>query len=480
MHGGMNNCAGVMLIGALLVGGCAPISHQPISLQRDAGWQRYTQRTLNDQALRDFLADAGMPSEVWPRPHWDFERLTLAMLHFNAELEVSRARWQLQLAEGALANQPHRPRFDVQLEHHSDSSDGGDDLPAWSAGFVFELLIERAEKRNARKQHWNALAAAARLDVEAQAWQLRAELRQQLLARYDLQHRLVLLAERQTLLDEAVELLRRREQLGQAGSFEVGATRLQRSQQSLVMAQARVQLGDADSEVARIIGLAPDALGDTAFTWQGIDELPGPASLDGAALQRNALLNRHDLGKALEDYAAEEWAVKLAVESQYPDITLSPGYLFDQNDNIWMVGIGWLLPLFHDQQPAIDAALARRELAAARFRALQAAIVARVQAALAGYRARHALIAEARELLAAQQTRCDLIERELELGYADRLDVVRARLELMQAKMALHDARIEAMKAYGGLENTVQLPIHPALSDRGAGEISVLKEVEAR
>jgi cobalt-zinc-cadmium efflux system outer membrane protein len=448
-----------LLLGALTTAGCARIEHQPEPLQRDSGWEGFAQRTLEDDSLRQFLSDTGMPSEIWPLPAWDFERLTLAMLHFNPDLEVSRARWRLRLAEGELASQRPGPRVDVQLEHHSDTSDGNDSLPAWSAGFVFELLIERAEKRNARREHWQALAAAARLDVEAQAWQLRAQLRDQLLARRDIESRLALLEERQTLIEEAVELLRRREQLGQAGSFEVGTMRLELSRQTLAMAQARVERNEVDNEIARIIGITPAAWQEATFDWQGIAELSAPDRLDSATLQRDALLNRHDLGKALEDYAAEEWAVKLAIESQYPDITLSPGYLFDQNDNVWMVGISWLSALLHNHGPAIEAALARRELAAARFRAMQAAIISRVLAALANYRGRYALIAEARNLLAAQQTRRDLIERELELGYADRLDALRAQLELIEAEIALHDARVAAMKAYGTLENTIQRPM---------------------
>ena len=91
-----------------------------------------------------------------------------------------------------------------------------------------------------------------------------------------------------------------------------------------------------------------------------------PAPPNDSAVQHSALLNRLDVRAKLFDYAAADAAVKLEIARQYPSVTLSPGYLWDQGDNIWSLVATVLVPAAGNK-PAIQAAQARRERPRASF-----------------------------------------------------------------------------------------------------------------
>ena len=64
-------------------------------------------------------------------------------------------------------------------------------------------------------------------------------------------------------------------------------------------------------------------------------------------LQESALLNRLDIRRSLEKYAAAESKIKLEVAKQTPDISLSPGIAFEFGDSIWSLGFSTLLNLLN-------------------------------------------------------------------------------------------------------------------------------------
>ena len=88
-------------------------------------------------------------------------------------------------------------------------------------------------------------------------------------------------------------------------------------------------------------------------------------SFDGSISKEDftyALLNRLDIREALARYQAAEARLRLEVARQYPDITLSPGFLWDQGDLVWSVGAAILAPLFDINQGPIGEAEAARVL----------------------------------------------------------------------------------------------------------------------
>ena len=90
-------------------------------------------------------------------------------------------------------------------------------------------------------------------------------------------------------------------------------------------------------------------------------------------LRRRALTGRGDVQSSLAQYAATQAALQLAIANQYPNLTLSPGYSYDQGNNKFgFASPGLELPIFNQHQGPIAQAVAHRKQAAASFTALQA------------------------------------------------------------------------------------------------------------
>jgi outer membrane protein TolC len=181
--------------------------------------------------------------------------------------------------------------------------------------------------------------------------------------------------------------------------------------------------------------------------------------LPAEASQRAALLNRLDLRAALARYAAAESALQLEIAKQRPDITLSPGYSFDQGDNRWSLGLSLILALLNKNEGPIAAASARRETEAASFDVLQASIIAEQEQALAKYRVALDEIAAAERSLQSQRQQQALTARQFEAGYSDRLELAGVRLEAVSAERHLLSRRIKAKQALGTLEDALQQPL---------------------
>ena len=151
-----------------------------------------------------------------------------------------------------------------------------------------------------------------------------------------------------------------------------------------------------------------------------------------------------------------EAALKQQIARQYPDITLSPGYLFDQADNVWSLGATALLPLLDRNQGPIAEARAQRDLAARRFESLQAQVLSELQNARAAYLAALKSIQSAENLQKRLQVQEGVIRRQVEAGETDRLALLRAELETQAARVAAQDIYAEAWRALARLEDATQ------------------------
>jgi len=203
------------------------------------------------------------------------------------------------------------------------------------------------------------------------------------------------------------------------------------------------------------VGVPVAALQGAALDWTSLDSPPDLPS----GLQEVGLLNRLDVRRALADYAAAEAVLGLELARRYPDVILGPGYLFDQGDRKFTLGLSVSLPLFNQNGGPIEEAEARRQEAAARFLAVQARAIGEFEEASARYRAALAQLALTRDLLAEVDGRLAGVRRMVEAGEADRVTLLGAQVE----RAALESARLEALRraqeALGALEDAVQRPI---------------------
>ncbi len=435
------------------LGACMKQSYQAQPLEPELLAQHFYQRSLDSDSLRQFMTENAYRLQQWPLQSWDNNALILAALHYHPDLLLARARYALARAAEISAGQKPNPGLGMTPEIHSDEGNSGSPI---SFGFLLDWPLERSAKRQARIDAASAQSDAQHTEIRQTAWVLRDQVSRQYIEYLDASGRKRLLLQSEGLLQENMKLLQRRVELGESGGFELSSQRLELQRLQLQILKHETRIAASFSALAVSIGLPLSALENIEISSEGAELLPAEDQIDVGALQRQALQGREDILAALHRYAASEARLREAVEKQQPDVNLSPGYLFDQGDNVWSLGISWLLPLFHSHEGAIAEASAQRDLDAAEFIALQMRVINKLQSSYQAYC--HALRAwqSARQLEADLGQRLLQMERQFELGYSTRLELNRQRLELYEAGLSLHDFKFNALRALAELEDSAQ------------------------
>ena len=176
------------------------------------------------------------------------------------------------------------------------------------------------------------------------------------------------------------------------------------------------------------------------------------------------LQNNYDIRVKLAEYNAFEARLKQEIIKQYPDLNLSPGFIFDQGDNIWALGAAWVLPLFHNNEGQIERALAERKLKQAEFLQLQTRLLNQLERKRQNFIDKYAAYQNSLQMVSSLQTRADQIEKQFELGYSDRLSVYLARLEIEKANQAIFEVELDVMRAAAELEAVTQQSFDPDIN----------------
>lgn len=435
----------------------APQSYIPAPLDARQIFASYTSHDLDDPALREFLAEHGHAVADWPQERWDLTSLTLAALFFNPEFQVAKARWRLQKTDETIAGQRINPTFNLPLGWYVELAE--EDRSPLLLGAVLELVLERPGKRQARIDQAVLKTAAARIDIGRVAWDIRSRVYAALTDYVTARQTRNALEQRQAVIEDIHTVLRRRKELGQVGAFELSTTRLELQRIRLELSEQQRLIDEARVRLAAAIGIDPADLEGRGLLSPDPDGLPPAAELPVPDVRGLALLNRHDVRRVLTEYAAQEAALRLEIEKQYPDINLSPGFVFDQSDYLWQLGAAWVLPLLHRNEGQIAAAMQRRALLREQFMSLQAAIVNDVHQARSTYLGHLRTYQEAQALQAEAHDYQKQIGEQLEAGYADRLEYLRARQALTEAGQAAVTSRTALLQAFAALEQALQYPL---------------------
>ena len=446
-------CLSVALV---LLGGCAVYTPKPLVPSETLS--RFESRTLDDPGLKVFI-ERNRPRDLpaWPPAQWDLRLLTLAAFHYHPDLDVARAEWSVAKAGVITAGQRPNPRAGFNPGYNAGSASG---VSPWIFGFSLDVPLETAGKRGYRAARAGHLAQAARLNIAAAAWKVRSRLRARMLELQAAVETAVLRERQRAIQEKLVRALEKRLAAGEVAQPEVTQARISRDRAVLLLGDARKRIAEARVAVADAIGVPAAALDVHDVSFGFMNEFP--ADLPPADVRRKALLNRPDVLASLAEYEAAQSSLQLEIARQYPDLSIGPGYKWDQGDNKWSLGFSVSLPVFNRNQGPIAEAEARRAESAARFTALQARVIGESDRALAGYRESLNKLEAADALLASHQSRRQSAERMFHAGEADRLALLGARLELETGALARLEALAGVQRALGLLEDAVERPLVPA------------------
>ncbi|MBV8880637.1 MAG: TolC family protein, partial [Planctomycetaceae bacterium] len=349
-----------MAAALLLLAGCSGPDPRPLDPERSEA--EFRSRRLDDPELLAWLEAQGVRR---PAP-WTLDSLTLAAFYFHPDLDVARARLVGVRAGETTAAEVPNPVLSANLEKVIGSAPFG--TSPWVYGFNLQMPLDFLWKRGYRMDEARARSQGARLELAEAGWQARRRVRAALLE-VVLRGREIELRTRDRALrgnaSAAAALLL---STGEASRLEADRARIEETGSLLALEELRGTAQSARAALASAVGLPLAGLGTEAVEWPTLDappELP-------EGLQEAGLLNRLDVRRALAEYAAAEAVLGFELAKRYPDVTLGPGYLFDQGDRKFTIGLSVSLPIFNQNGGPIAEAEARRQESAARFLAIQA------------------------------------------------------------------------------------------------------------
>lgn len=443
-----------MLVCAGQLVGCAHYQPQPLSPR--ASLAGFESRSLNDPALRAFLAANQVAAPAAGHP-WTLKTLTLAALYYQPALAEARAR--LLAAQADRISAAERPNPSLSIAPAHDAGVPGAVHP-WIAPLSLDWPVETAGKRGYRIAEAQHLAAAQGWDLVGTVWQVRSRLRAALLGIYAARRSQSLLAREESTWRQVVRLLQRQLAAGNVSGYELARARIELDRAILARQAAASQVEQSRIALAGALGVPLRALDGAKVSLADLQAFP--RELTGPQARQQALLGRADVRAALERYAASQSALQLEIARQWPDVDLGPGFIWNEQltgDREWQLGLSLPLPILNRNQGPIAEARARRALAAAHFMTVQTTAVARIDASLADYESARRQLVTADSLLGDLEHQLRSADAQVAAGELQPLDRVNARLAYEAGARNRLDALIGMQQALGRLEDAMQSPL---------------------
>lgn len=437
----------------VFISGCARYQVKP--LQPEVRLSEFKARTLDEPSLIQYVNSNLRSPMTFPQPRWELPALTLVAFRYHPEIELARARAASVEAAIATASQRSNPNFSFGTTLETPFQDT---LP-WILTPALDLLFERPAERKFRTAEARHLANAARWDIGATAWQVRSRLRTRFTDHIFAVRELELLREEEAIRTEYLSLLQAKLELGDVSRLEIEASRIE-------LQRVRLQVNTAEGRVSETRAALPEAVGLSAGAIAALEfyepRLEKPVELTAdqlRTLESDALLNRVDIYRALDQYAAAEAALQMEIAAQRPNFALGPAFRWREGQQRWTLGVSFDLPIFNRNQGPIGEAEARRETVARGFDRLQASVVAEVEQASATYRAAINERQSVDELNSAAEDLLTATQQLFDLREVDYTTVVAARLEAALARTAgiLALRRVHVVLAM--IENAIQRPL---------------------
>lgn len=443
----------LLLLVTLLLCGCTVRRYQALPIVPGQSASRLEARNFADPGMRAYVEkNLGHSVAPWPPKTWDLRTLSLAALYFHPSVEAARAR--LAEAEAAILTAGARPNPSLSIAPGVPSP--------WLLNLDFAVPIETAGKRGHRIQSARSLNQAALLDLADAAWKVRSGVRLALLNCVLASRNLDALRAEEELRAGQVKLLEQRLTVGEIARPEVDAARIELSKTHLAIAEAEGKVSESRAALAASMTVPTASLDGMDFAWAELDSPPAAESLSPAAIQRDAVLDRLDVRRALAQYAAAEADLQLEIAKQYPDLQIGPGYTYEEGHSYFTLGLSATLPVFNRNQGPIAEAEARRREVAAAFVEKQTQVIAESETSLARYVSALQALAEAgQSLRTLQDTQLQRTQRAVQLGEEDRLTLYGVEIEHAVVLRGRLDALARAQSALGELEDAVERPLDP-------------------
>ncbi len=451
-----------ILILCLFASGCTVTpAEKPLNLKSSA--DNLVAKDPTSATFNTFLIEHGYDPSELPLQRWDIDSLTLCALYFHTKLDVAKQQLALARLSVQTAGIRQAPTLNADLAR---SNQANEDIRPWSYGLTIDIPIETYNKRGLKIEKAEKNVAIAEIDLAELAWQLRSQIAADLTTHHQTQAEINLLEEELATQNNLVEMLERRVNVGMASNTELSTARLlslkvQHQLKNKVAEMQRINaLLAADvgltSEMFSKIKIKPLSLTETLSQQQAALE----QGLTTEVLREQALLNRIDLRRRILQYAAAETEIKLQAAKQMPDITISPGILYEFGDRIWSLGFSRLLNMLQKNTALIEEAKQLRAVEGAAIENLQADIIASVTNTKIQYATAKQSTEQAAQALDKQNSIAAKMQQQFDAGLIGKLDLTRYKLNTIIAKQQLVTSQFAQLNAAHQIENLMQKPLY--------------------
>jgi cobalt-zinc-cadmium efflux system outer membrane protein len=435
--------------------GCA-IS-EPAELDPQKSEAEFRARTLEDAGLVRFIEANRAKTSTPSRPEgWDLGTLTLVAFYFHPELDLARARLTQAQAGRVTAGMWPNPVVGVELSKVANVEPG---FKPWIYGANLSIPIDTLWKRGYKIEEAERTSEAATLALAETGWRVRSRVRAALADHLLWLRELDLRRDEAAARTQVVGALERKLALGDIFRLDVDVAQGDLHATRLQIHTAEGKVAESRAELAASVGLPGSSLRGIRLEWPDLVSPPPLASLGGETALEPALQGRLDLRGLLAEYGAAVAALRHEMAARYPDVSLGPGYTYDQGQKKFNLGLQITLPLLNQNDGPVAEAEARRKEVAARFAVAQAAAIAELETALERYRAALAELEEAGKSLDLLRARERSGRRAIELGDLEPTALLGTRLELVKAEQSRVESLRHAEDALGSLEDAVQRPL---------------------
>ena len=396
--------------------------------------------------------DARTLDEKPPGAAWSGADLLAAALRRNPQIAEARAKYAAALAAARAAKASPGPSLTLTAEYANEA-------PHWGYSGGSDIPLDIGTRRSARITTAQLQALQAFYDLGEAVWSVRTALEK---ARGDLnaaRTEMVLATLAAGVRADRAGRMEERVRAGQDARALAIAAQGDAVNANRRAAAANGRREAAVADLAKALGVSPAAARDLVLD----PVVEAPPLTDLAAWRRDAAISRRDVLRAIADYDLAEQALRLEVANQYPSVSLGPGYNYDHGVTKLPFNLSLALPPWDLNRHAIAQAEAARAAAGRSLELAQANALAQVDTATAALTTAQDDFRRTRDrdLPMAQRAHAGA-DRSLRAGEGDKVDELAAEGAVLDAQLALLDARHAAAGATADLEDALRRSFDPA------------------
>jgi outer membrane protein TolC len=452
---------------------CTHLPYVAKPLETEQALQKFQEKSIHSHEFKAYLLKQGYAEQAVPFKSWGLDELTYSALFYHSNLSLAKSKLALAQSNIEIAGLKQNPTIGAQLAHSNLAN--GDKRP-WAYSLQVEIPIETTNKRAIKVEEAQHLAEVAEMEVAETAWNLRHQLKMDIIDYAENTENIKLLEKHLTTYEKLITLYDKRLLQGLTSNIEVSRIKLQKQ-------KVQYDLSNEQAKSSTIIAkLASDAgLTTEQFTKATIQPLAIEATLTAqdqalsvapTKLQEDALLNRIDIRRSIAQYAAAEANIKLEVAKQTPDISISPGIAFEFGDSIWSLGFASLLNLLNQHPAYIKQAEQLRAVEGAQFESLQSSVISDLSQSYAKYTAIKQKLTQAKNEHLSQDALMTKFQKQFESGLVDRIEITQASLNVLNAEQTVSNVEFELLRAQTEIENLIQRPLNESASQVNTGKPS--------